>query len=70
MSSKLDPEDLCQIIKDYQTAVDDVVANTGGYIARYIGDGILVYFGYPNSREDDAERAVRCGLQVTARVRA
>ncbi len=70
LSARLDPEDLCQVIGDYQVAVGRVVAEAGGFIARYVGDGILIYFGYPYAREDDPERAVRCGLRVAARIRA
>jgi class 3 adenylate cyclase/predicted ATPase len=62
LSARLDPEDLREIIAAYQKRVAEVVAGFGGFIARYMGDGVLVYFGYPQAHEDDAERAVRAGL--------
>jgi class 3 adenylate cyclase/predicted ATPase len=62
LSARLDPEDLREIIAAYQKRVADVVAGFDGFIARYMGDGVLVYFGYPQAHEDDAERAVRAGL--------
>jgi class 3 adenylate cyclase/tetratricopeptide (TPR) repeat protein len=64
LSARLDPEDLQQILRAYQSRVKDVVRGYGGYIARYMGDGALVYFGYPQAHEDDAERAVRAGLEL------
>src|SRR5215831_11928451 len=62
LSSKLDPEDLCEVIAAYHRAVAEVVTRLDGLISRYMGDGVLVYFGYPQAHEDDAERAVRAGL--------
>jgi class 3 adenylate cyclase/tetratricopeptide (TPR) repeat protein len=64
LSARLDPEDLQEILRAYQSQVRDVVGGYGGYIARYMGDGALVYFGYPQAHEDDAERAVRTGLAL------
>jgi class 3 adenylate cyclase len=64
LSRRLDPEDLQEIIRAYQECCREVVAAAGGQIAKYLGDGILVYFGYPRAQEDDAERAVRAGLGV------
>jgi class 3 adenylate cyclase/tetratricopeptide (TPR) repeat protein len=64
LSARLDPEDLQEILRAYQSEVKDVVRGYGGYIARYLGDGALVYFGYPQAHEDDAERAVRAGLEL------
>ena len=64
LSARLDPEDLQEILRAYQSQVKDVVRGYGGYIARYLGDGALVYFGYPQAHEDDAERAVRAGLEL------
>ena len=64
LSARVDPEDLQQILRAYQSRVKDVVRGYGGYIARYMGDGALVYFGYPQAHEDDAERAVRAGLEL------
>ena len=62
LSSRLDPEDLREVIAAYHRAVADVVAGFDGFVAKYMGDGVLVYFGYPRAHEDDAERAVRAGL--------
>jgi len=64
LSARLDPEDLREVITAYHRAVADVVGNLDGYVAKYMGDGVLVYFGYPRAHEDDAERAVRAGLGV------
>jgi class 3 adenylate cyclase/predicted ATPase len=62
LSSRLDPEDLREVIAAYHRAVTKVVAGFDGFVAKYMGDGILIYFGYPRAHEDDAERAVRAGL--------
>src|SRR5437016_12784570 len=62
LSSRLDPEDLREVIGAYHRAVTEVVARFDGFVSRYMGDGVLVYFGYPQAHEDDAERAVRAGL--------
>jgi class 3 adenylate cyclase/predicted ATPase len=62
LSSRLDPEDLREVIAAYHRAVTDVVRSFDGFVAKYMGDGVLVYFGYPQAHEDDAERAVRAGL--------
>ena len=62
LSARLDPEDLREIIGAYHRAVAGIVAGLDGFVARYMGDGVLVYFGYPQAHEDDAERAVRAGL--------
>jgi class 3 adenylate cyclase/predicted ATPase len=62
LSSKLDPEDLREVIAAYHRAVADVVGSLDGFVAKYMGDGVLVYFGYPRAHEEDAERAVRAGL--------
>jgi class 3 adenylate cyclase len=56
------PEDLRDVISAYQTCVAKTVGRFGGFVAKYMGDGVLVYFGYPQAHEDDAERAVRAGL--------
>jgi class 3 adenylate cyclase len=69
LSARLDPEDLREVIAAYHRAVADVVGNLDGFVAKYMGDGVLVYFGYPRAHEDDAERAVRAGLSSTAAVR-
>jgi class 3 adenylate cyclase len=64
LSTKLDPEDLGLVIGAYHKCVAETVARFGGFIGRYMGDGALVYFGYPHAHEDDAERAVRAGLML------
>ena len=69
LSSQLDPEDLRDVIGAYHRAVSEIVRSFDGFVAKYMGDGILVYFGYPQAHEDDAERAVRAGLAVIEAVR-
>src|SRR5436189_3659664 len=64
----MDPEDLREVISAYQKCVAETVQRFGGFVAKYMGDGVLVYFGYPQAHEDDAERAVRAGLQLIAAV--
>jgi class 3 adenylate cyclase/predicted ATPase len=64
LSTGMDPEDLREIISAYQKCVAETVHHFGGFVARYVGDGVLVYFGYPHAHEDDAERAVRAGLEL------
>jgi len=64
LSARMDPEDLREAISAYQKCVAQVVQRFGGFIAKYMGDGVLVYFGYPQAHEDDAERAVRAGLEL------
>jgi class 3 adenylate cyclase/predicted ATPase len=64
LSSRLDPEDLSQVIRTYQARVRDTLARFGGFIARYVGDGVLIYFGWPEAHETDAESAVRAALAV------
>src|SRR5262245_33109590 len=64
LSTGMDPEDLREIISAYQKCVAETVHHFGGFVARYMGDGVLVYFGYPQAHEDDAERAVRAGLEL------
>jgi class 3 adenylate cyclase len=64
LSARLDPEDLREIIGAYHRVVARVVAEFDGFVSRYMGDGVLVYFGYPQAHEDDAERAVRAGLSA------
>jgi class 3 adenylate cyclase len=68
LSARLDPEDLREVITAYQGAVAETVRRFGGFVAKYMGDGILVYFGYPRAHEDDAERAVSAGLELVAHV--
>ena len=62
LSSQLDPEDLREVVRAYQETCAKVIARFEGHIAQYLGDGLLVYFGYPLAHEDDAQRAVRAGL--------
>jgi class 3 adenylate cyclase len=64
LSARYDPEDLREIIGAYHRCVADTVARFAGFVAKYMGDGVLIYFGYPEAHEDDAERAVRAGLAV------
>ena len=64
LSTRMDPEDLREIISAYQKCVTDIVRRFDGFVAKYTGDGALVYFGYPGAHEDDAERAVRAGLEL------
>ena len=65
LSARLDPEDLRELIGAYhQRVAADDRARFGGFVAKYMGDGVLVYFGYPRAHEDDAERAVRAGLEL------
>src|SRR5262245_17840541 len=68
LSARMDPEDLREIISAYQRCVADTVQLFGGFVAKFMGDGVLVYFGYPTAHEDDAERAVRAGLHAIAAV--
>ena len=62
LSARLDPEDLREVIAAYHRAVAEIVTESDGFVSRYMGDGVLVYFGYPLAHEDDAEQAVRAGL--------
>ena len=64
LSARMDPEDLREVISAYQKCVAETVRRFDGFVAKYMGDGVLVYFGYPQAHEDDAERAVRAGLTV------
>src|SRR5437764_2352843 len=66
--ARIDAEDLREVISAYQKCVAETVRRFGGFVARYLGDGVLVYFGYPHAHEDDAERAVRAGLELIAAV--
>src|SRR6202034_1898268 len=68
LSARMDPEDLREVISAYQKCVAETVGRFGGFVAMYIGDGVLAYFGYPQAHEDDAERAVRAGLELVAAV--
>ncbi len=68
LSARMDPEDLREVISAYQQCVAETVRRFGGFVAKYMGDGVLVYFGYPQAHEDDAEQAVRAGLELIAAV--
>jgi class 3 adenylate cyclase len=59
LSARMDPEDLREVISAYQKCVAETVKRFGGFVAKYMGDGVLIYFGYPQAHEDDAERAGR-----------
>jgi class 3 adenylate cyclase/tetratricopeptide (TPR) repeat protein len=69
LSTRMELEDLREVISAYQKCVAETVRHFGGFVAKYMGDGILIYFGYPEAHEDDAERAVRAGLEVIAAIR-
>src|SRR5215510_3937848 len=66
LSTQLDPEDLREVVRRYQQTCADIIAKHEGYIAQYLGDGLLIYFGYPTAHEDDARRAVRAGLEIVS----
>src|SRR5262249_3159821 len=68
LSARMDPEDLREVISAYQKCVAETVQRFGGFVAKYMGDGVLVYFGYPEAHEDDAERAIRAGLELIVAV--
>ena len=68
LSARMDPEDLREVISAYQKCAAETVQRLGGFVAKYMGDGVLVYFGYPQAHEHDAERAVRAGLALVAAV--
>jgi class 3 adenylate cyclase/tetratricopeptide (TPR) repeat protein len=68
LSTRLDPEDTGEIISAYHRCCAETITRSGGFVAKYMGDGLLTYFGYPQAHEDDAERAVRTGLALVAEV--
>jgi class 3 adenylate cyclase/predicted ATPase len=68
LSARMDPEDLREVISAYQKCIAETVQRFGGFVAKYMGDGVLIYFGYPQAHEDDAERAVRAGLELVQTV--
>src|SRR6201987_2495655 len=70
LSTRYDPEDLRELIGGYRRAVAETVDRFDGFVAKYMGDGVLIYFGYPQAHEDDAERAVRAALELVAAVGA
>jgi class 3 adenylate cyclase len=68
LAVQLDPEDLSKVIRSYQSCVASAIARFDGFIARYVGDGVLIYFGWPEARETDAERAIRGALAIIAAI--
>ena len=66
MSARLDPEDMREVIRAYQDACSGAIARYDGFVAKFMGDGVLAYFGFPRAHEEDAERAVRAGLDISA----
>ena len=70
LASRLDPEEVGEVIGAYHRCVADVIGRFDGFLAKYLGDGVLAYFGYPTAHEDDAERAIRAGLELSRRVAA
>ena len=68
LAARLDPEEMAEVLRSYQSAVRGAIARFEGYVAKYMGDGVLAYFGYPRAHEDEAERAVRAGLAAVAAV--
>jgi class 3 adenylate cyclase/predicted ATPase len=68
LSARMDPEDLREVIAAYHKCVAETVRRLGGFVASYMGDGVLIYFGYPQAHEDDAERSVRSGLELITAV--
>jgi class 3 adenylate cyclase len=66
MSTRMDAEDLRYVISAYQKCIAETMRCFDGFVAKYMGDGVLIYFGYPQAHEDDAERAVRAGLEIVA----
>lgn len=68
LSTKLDPEDMREVLRAYQDACAKVITQFDGFVAKYMGDGVLVYFGYPRAHENDAERAARAGLDLVAAI--
>jgi TOMM system kinase/cyclase fusion protein len=70
LAGQLDPEDLREVVRAYQATCAEVIQQLGGHIAQYLGDGLLIYFGYPQAHEDDAQRAVRASLGMLNAVQA
>jgi class 3 adenylate cyclase/predicted ATPase len=70
LSARMDPEDLREVVSAYHKCAAEIVRRFGGFVSQYLGDGVLVYFGYPQAHEDDAERAVRAGLELITAVGA
>jgi len=70
LAGQLDPEDLREVVRAYQATCAEVIQQFGGYIAQYLGDGLLIYFGYPHAHEDDAQRAIRASLGMLTAMQA
>jgi len=70
LAADMDPEDLREVVAAYHRCASETVRRVGGFVSQYLGDGVLVYFGYPQAHEDDAERAVRASLELIAAVAA
>ena len=70
LSTRLDPEDLRQVVRRYHRLASSVIERFGGFPAQFMGDGVMAFFGYPAAHEDDAERAVRAGLALVAELSA
>jgi class 3 adenylate cyclase len=69
LSARLDPEDMREVLRAYQDTCTGVITRFEGFVAKFMGDGVLAYFGYPRAHEDEAERAVRAGLALAESVR-
>ena len=69
LSERLDPEEFRDVVRDYQSVCGEVIDRFGGHIAQHLGDGLMVYFGYPTAREEDPQRAVHAGIGVVGAVR-
>jgi class 3 adenylate cyclase len=69
LAARLDPEDLRDVVTEYHRSVAEIITRFEGFVARYMGDGVMAYFGYPIAHEDDAERAVRASLAVIGEIR-
>jgi class 3 adenylate cyclase/tetratricopeptide (TPR) repeat protein len=70
LAAQMDPEDLSEVLSAYRKCVAETVSRFRGFVAKYMGDGVLIYFGYPDAHEDDVERSVRAGLELVAAVAA
>ena len=68
LSARLDPEEMREVLRAYQNAVAGEIARFEGHVAKFMGDGVLAYFGWPRAHEDEAERAVRAGLAIAEAV--
>ena len=69
MATKIDPEDMRDVITNYQNTIAGIVTRYKGFVAKFMGDGVLCYFGWPQANEDDAERSVRAGLDMITAIK-